>query len=100
MKIEMMTIYDYAKLGEEAKELLLKTNALLFDHYMEDQDTIYVYFLDSFFVEVTVRNEKVIFNLPYKRGYCISKSQLHEIEKKRMFSGSELLIGNGIQKRY
>jgi len=94
-----MTIYDYAKLSEETKELLLKTSALLFDQYEEDRDFIYVYFLDSFFVEVTIRDEQVIFNLPYKRGYSFNKSQLNEQKRVKERCRTERLISKGIQER-
>jgi hypothetical protein len=65
----MMTIYDYAKLSAEEKEELLKNQALFVDQYNEGDVLIQIYFLNGFFVEVTIKNGKVTDNIPYQRGY-------------------------------
>lgn len=65
----MMTIYDYAKLSEEKKEELLKTQALFVDQYNDDDMLVQIYFLNDFFIEVTLKDGKVTDNIPYQRGY-------------------------------
>lgn len=72
----MMTIYDYAKLSTEEKEELLKNQALFVDQYNEDDVLIQIYFLNGFFVEVTIKSGKVTDNIPYKRGYKMKKGIL------------------------
>ena len=69
----MMTIYDYAKLSEGKKEELLKNQALLVDQYNEEDVLLQIYFLNGFFVEVTIKDGKVTDNIPYQRGYKINK---------------------------
>lgn len=80
-----MTIYDYARLTENEKEILLQEQALFLEQYKEDENEIQVYFLNGFFVEVTLKNEKVIYNLPYRRGHKINKRILHEAQKRNAF---------------
>ena len=65
----MITIYDYAKLSAEEKEELLKTQALFVDQYNDDEVLIQIYFLNDFFIEVTIKDGKVTDNIPYQRGY-------------------------------
>lgn len=72
-----MTIYNYAQLGKEEKEELLRNKALLMEHYTDGQATVYVYFLDGFFVEVRLRDGKITENIPYKRGYRIDKTDVN-----------------------
>lgn len=80
-----MTLYEYAKASKEQKEAILKSEALFLDQF-EDHETItYVYFLNDFFVEVTIKDGKVIDNIPFKRGYKIDKKDLHAIEKRNTF---------------
>ena len=69
----MMTIYDYAKLSEGEKEELLKNQALFVEQYTDGDVLIQIYFLNGFFVEVTIKKGKVTDNIPYKRGYKINK---------------------------
>jgi hypothetical protein len=77
-----MTIYDYAKLSNEEKESLLKEKALLLEVCTEEKDMILVYFLDGFFVEVTINRGKVIYNLPYKNGYIMDQNKLFQVFEK------------------
>lgn len=70
----MMTIYDYAKLSEGEKEELLKNQALFVDQYNDGDVLIQIYFLNGFFIEVTIRNGKITDHIPYQRGYKINKS--------------------------
>ena len=77
----MMTIYDYAKLSEGEKEELLKNQALFVDQYNDGDVLIQIYFLNGFFIEVTIRNGKVTDNIPYQRGYKINKSVLKTGQK-------------------
>jgi hypothetical protein len=71
-----MTIYDYAKLSEGQKEELLKNQALFIEQYNDDDVLIQVYFLNGFFVEVSIKNGKVSDYIPYQRGYKIHKTIL------------------------
>lgn len=77
-----MTIYDYAKLSTEEKEVVVKTEALFLEDYIENGKIIYVYYLDGFFIEVTKVNNRIIDSIPYIRGYKINKKNLHAIEKR------------------
>ena len=72
-KINLMTIYDYAKLSNSEKMNLIKGTALFIDQYNSDHIT-YVYFLNGFFVEVTEKAGQIVDIIPYKRGYCKNKA--------------------------
>lgn len=67
-KINLLTIYDYAKLSNSEKINLIKGTALFIDQYSSDC-TVYVYFLNGFFIEVTEKAGKIVDIIPYKRGY-------------------------------
>lgn len=82
-----MNIYDYAKLPQAEKEALLKEEGLFLEKYPDNGGTIFVYYLEGFFVELTIKEGKMIDILPYKRGYKLIKSKLHEIEKRNMLYG-------------
>jgi hypothetical protein len=77
----MITIYDYAKLSAEEKEELLKNQALFIDQYNEDEVLIQIYFLNGFFVEVSIKNGKVTDNIPYQRGYTMNNDVLKHRQK-------------------
>jgi hypothetical protein len=77
----MMTIYDYAKFSEGEKEELLKNQALFVDQYNDNEVLIQIYFLNGFFVEVTIKDGKVTDNIPYQRGYKITKDILKTDQK-------------------
>jgi hypothetical protein len=64
------------------KKSLLKNEGFFIESEMEGRSIINVYFLNGFFVEVTVCEGEVIYNLPYQRGHMISESLLHQIEKR------------------
>jgi len=81
----MRTIYDYAKLSLGEKNLLLSNEAILFDKYEDKGDTVLIYHLDDFFVELTMRNGFIVDNIPYKRGYRFDKKNIHALEKRNAF---------------
>ncbi len=71
-KINLITIYDYAKLSTTEKMKLIKGTALFIDQYNADC-IVYVYFLNGFFIEVTEKDGKIAEIIPYKRGYGKNK---------------------------
>lgn len=77
-----MTIYDYAKSGAKEKMLLINDEAILIETFRDNENTIYVYRLFDFFVELTTNNGAVIENTPYKRGYKFDKKNIHALEKR------------------
>ena len=64
-----MTITDFARLEKREKIGILLSQALLVDSYKENEDRITVYFLNGFFVELTVNQHMVSDIIPFKRGY-------------------------------
>jgi hypothetical protein len=93
-----MTIYDYIKLSEKEKENVLKHEALYLEFYAQDDTLVYVYFLNCFFVEVTMRSGKIIDNIPYKRGYKFNRKEIHSLEKRNVFRELREQISNYIGK--
>jgi len=81
-KNNVMTIVEYTKLSEEKKVNAVMLWAILIDNYTEGEKETRVYFMDGFFIEISVENGKVVENLPYKRGFKVNKQLLHEAEKK------------------
>ena len=77
----IMKMYDYIKLSETEKEHLLRTDAIFLEHYNDDKKTVYVYFLNGFFVEVTMDNGNVVDNIPYQRGYKINRQNINSNSK-------------------
>lgn len=77
-----MNIYEYAKLSKGEKEQLLNNDALFLEQYNDSESTIHVYYLNGFFVEVTVKEGKIIDNIPYKSGYKLNKNEIHNLEKR------------------
>ena len=67
----MKTLFEYAKLSKAEKHALLIKEALFLEHYYDNGNTIYVYFLNDFFIELITKNSEVIYILPFKRGYKI-----------------------------
>ena len=77
-----MTIYDYARSGAEMKNLIIREEAVLIENYKDGENTICVYLLDDFFVEITMNKGTIIDNIPFKRGYRYDKKNIHTLEKK------------------
>jgi hypothetical protein len=77
-----MTIYDYARASTEEKKLLIGEEAVLIEKFQDRENTIYVYYLTGFFVEVTMNNNVIVENIPYKRGYKFDKKKIHSLWKK------------------
>lgn len=93
-----MNIYDYIKLSDKEKEMILKNEALYMEFYAEEDSLVYVYFLNGFFVEVTMKNGKIVDNIPYKRGYKFNKKQFHLMEKRNVFRELKERISDYIDK--
>lgn len=77
-----MNIYDYAKLTMPEKNFLLEEQGLMMEYYTEKENKIYIYFLNGFFVEVTVKDGVTIENMPFKRGYKLNKSSFLQREER------------------
>ncbi|MBA2611063.1 MAG: hypothetical protein H0U95_03765 [Bacteroidetes bacterium] len=60
-----MTIYEYARLSTEQKKAVLKNEAILLEHFAANGNTVYVYFLNNFFIEIVTKNGKIIDNIPF-----------------------------------
>lgn len=80
----MKTIFDYAKLNLEEKKKVLSNEATLLERYQYKEDTIYIYHLNGFFVELIIRNGIVTDNIPYKRGFRFDKKNIHAIQKRNI----------------
>jgi len=83
--MEMAAIHEYAKLSMEEKESLIMEEAVFLERYIDNENTICVYYLDDFFIEVIIKDGKTISNFPYKRGYRLDKKERHAIEKRNIF---------------
>ena len=77
-----MEIYEYAKLNADKKSEMLREEGLFLEKYEDNGYTIFVYYLDKFFVEVTYKGKKYIDSIPFKRGYKLNKQNLHNLEKR------------------
>jgi hypothetical protein len=93
-----MTIYQYAKLSDREKENILRNEAIYLEFYGEEDTLIYVYFLNGFFIEVTMKNGKILENIPYKRGYRFNKKEMHSLEKRNIFRELKEQISNYVGK--
>ena len=82
-----MNIYDYAKLPGAEKELLLREEGLFLEKYSDGNNIVFVYYLDGFFIELTTKEGNIIDLIPFKRGYKLNKTKLHEIEKRNLLYG-------------
>ncbi len=91
-----MTIYDYIKLNDRQKENILKNDALYMEFYASEDTLIHVYFLNGFFIEVTMKNGLIIDNIPYKRGYKFDTKTVHSLEKRNVFKELKEKISNYI----
>lgn len=84
-----MTIFEFAKLHASKKEELLHGRAMLLESYTDNDKRITVYYMPSFFIEVStcIRKNKVIDITPYHRGYAIGKKtdRLYEAFNERRF---------------
>ena len=76
-----MDIFEFAKLRPEKKEELLHTNAMLLECFTEKDKHFTIYYLPSFFVEVStnIQTKNIIDIIPYRRGYKV------EIEKDKLY---------------
>lgn len=81
----MKTIFDYAKLSAAEKNEWLNNDAILIENYRDKENIIMVYYLNGFFVELTMKHGIIIDNIPYKRGYRFDKRQAHALEKRNAF---------------
>lgn len=79
----MKTVFEYAKLNKEEKHELLIKEAFFLEHYYDNGNTIYVYYLNGYFIELTTKNGVILYNLPFKRGYKLSP-RMELINKKRL----------------
>jgi hypothetical protein len=78
-----MDIFEFAKLKQEKKEEILHTQAMLLECFTEKDKHFTIYYLPSFFVEVStnVQTKNIIDIIPYRRGYKVEK------EKNKLYEG-------------
>jgi hypothetical protein len=81
-----MTIYDYAQLSEEKKQELVEREGVFIETYEERGNTVTAYYLRGIFVEITKKNNEVIYNLPYQRGFKIPCSMLTLKDQTKAYS--------------
>lgn len=76
-----MDIFEFAKLNPQKKEETLHTQAMLLECFTEKDKHFTIYYLPSFFVEVStnVTTKNIIDIIPYRRGYKI------EMEKDKLY---------------
>lgn len=79
-----MTIYQYAKMDMSLKLEKIRNEAIFIEHYESNNEGISVYFLDSFFIEVTSKGQLIIDVTPFQRGYKFNKSERHAVEKRNL----------------
>ena len=82
-----MNIYEYAKLQQAEKVELLKEDGLFLEKFQDNDHTVFMYYLEEFFVELIIKDGKIVDIIPYKKGYKLNKTKLHEIEKRNMLYG-------------
>lgn len=80
MELCVMNIYEYHRLSDVAKEMLLRNEAIMIESYYEKGCLVLVYFLNGFFVEIISFKGEIVSHLPFERGYKVSKSL--ELKKK------------------
>lgn len=69
-----MTIFEYIRLDKEAREKIILSKGVFLESYTDLNNFIHLYYLSSFFVEVTLDNEKNIIDItPFMRGYRTEK---------------------------
>jgi hypothetical protein len=79
-----MEMYEYTKLNSNEQKRILKEEGLFLEKYQDGENTIFVYYLDDFFVEVTFKGNLYIDTLPFKRGYKLNKQDLHALAKRNL----------------
>jgi hypothetical protein len=86
-----MDIFEFAKLSPAQKEELLHTRAMLVECYTEKGKHTSIYYIPSFFVEVTtdIKTKKVADIIPYRRGYKVERQKDSLYEK---FHNKYLLV--------
>jgi hypothetical protein len=65
-----MSIHEFIQLNKENQKLLLEEKGLCFDVFNEKENSVYLYFLYGFFVEVVTppgSNKSEI--IPFKKGF-------------------------------
>jgi hypothetical protein len=87
-KKKAMDIFEFAKLRPEQKEELLHTQAMLLECFTEKDKHFTIYYLPSFFVEVStnVKSKNIIDIIPYRRGYKVEseKDKLYDKFKNKI----------------
>ncbi|MHB8258687.1 MAG: hypothetical protein ACYDCN_00425 [Bacteroidia bacterium] len=69
-----MTIFEYIRLNAEARAEVLLSKGVFMESYADLGSSIDVYYLSSFFVEVTLDKDKNITDItPFRRGYRTNK---------------------------
>lgn len=66
-----MNIFEFAKLKPSQKEELIHTKAMLIESYLEKDIRITLYYIPSFFIEVTTCTKRnvVLDVIPFRRGF-------------------------------
>lgn len=77
-------MYEFARLDAFKQSLALKEEGLFLEKYKDGEYTIYVYYLDGFFVEATFKEKQLIDLIPFKRGYKLNKQDRHNLEKRNV----------------
>jgi len=77
-----MNLFEYARLREHEKQVVLIQHGILIEGYTEKGLIINLYRLFDFFVEIKVKEGTVIDNLPFKRGFKVAYNLLLEINEQ------------------
>jgi hypothetical protein len=76
-----MTIKQYMEKSKLQQAVILRENAVYLDQYTDDGKTVFVYYLNGFFIEAVTKVGVIIDVIPYQR-YSVSQGKLQEILAK------------------
>jgi hypothetical protein len=79
-----MEMYKYTRLSKTGKKQMLKEEGCFLEKYADGNNTVFVYYLNGFFVEEVYNGQELIDSIPFKRGYKLNKQNLHAIEKRNI----------------
>ena len=85
-----MNIVEYSKLSLNGKEEMLKHHSLLLESYTDKEAIIYIYYMNGFFIEVTVKEGRVVDYLPFQRGFCTRKNNIYPLRRDKVIGNTEV----------
>jgi hypothetical protein len=92
------SVYDFARLSAERQMESLRISGVLLDTDFENDKFIHLYFLNGFFVEVTVFPEKDSTHeiIPFRQGYRVGsyffEKKVLVPKKQNVFEGNAKMV--------